>query len=157
MNCPQNNADRPWLVAIDTGGTFTDAVARSPSGRQSQVKVFSNGALRARILEREADDGFRLDFHGLTVPEDLLLGFTIRTLVDDAIPTVIASDGDLQEGVSQEAISIAGHLKLSKLVVLWDDNSIQIDGDTALIRTPCSAASNAAQRVSAITPALAAA
>ena len=48
---------------------------------------------------------------------------------------VIASDGDLQEGVSQEAISIAGHLKLSKLVVLWDDNSIQIDGDTALSDT----------------------
>lgn len=94
MNCPQNNADRPWLVAIDTGGTFTDAVARSPSGRQSQVKVFSNGALRARVLEREADDRFRLDLHGLTVPEDLLLGFTIRTLVDDAFPTVIASDGD---------------------------------------------------------------
>ena len=48
---------------------------------------------------------------------------------------VIASDGDLQEGVSQEAISIAGHLKLNKLVVLWDDNSIQIDGDTALSDT----------------------
>ena len=48
---------------------------------------------------------------------------------------VIASDGDLQEGVSQEAISIAGHLKLNRLIVLWDDNSIQIDGDTALSDT----------------------
>ncbi|WP_306017329.1 transketolase [Oceanicaulis sp. MMSF_3324] len=48
---------------------------------------------------------------------------------------VIASDGDLQEGVSQEAISLAGHLKLNKLVVLWDDNSIQIDGDTGLSDT----------------------
>ena len=48
---------------------------------------------------------------------------------------VIASDGDLMEGVAQEACSLAGHLGLGRLIVLYDDNSITIDGNTSLAFT----------------------
>ena len=54
-----------------------------------------------------------------------------KSLVDHRT-WVIASDGDLMEGLSHEAASLAGHMGLGKLTVLFDDNHISIDGDTSL-------------------------
>lgn len=54
-----------------------------------------------------------------------------KSLVDHRT-WVIASDGDMMEGISHEAAALAGHLALSKLTVLYDDNNISIDGDTSL-------------------------
>ncbi|KAJ1985503.1 Transketolase [Dimargaris cristalligena] len=55
-------------------------------------------------------------------------GFTVV----DNYTYVMCGDGCLQEGVAAEAASLAGHLKLGKLVLLYDDNHVQIDGDTNL-------------------------
>src|SRR6202044_3544237 len=52
--------------------------------------------------------------------------------VVDHTTYVLASDGDLMEGISHEAIVLAGHLKLKKIIVLFDDNGFSIDGPLAL-------------------------
>ncbi len=56
-------------------------------------------------------------------------------LVQDHFTYVIAGDGDMMEGVSGEAASFAGHQGLGKLIVLYDDNHITIDGATDLAFT----------------------
>ena len=68
---------------------------------------------------------------GMALAERILAARFGDDLVDH-YTYVIASDGDLMEGVSHEAISLAGHLKLSKLIVLFDDNGVTIDGPAAL-------------------------
>ncbi len=68
---------------------------------------------------------------GLAMAERLLAARFGKSLVDHRT-WVICSDGDLMEGISHEAASLAGHYQLSKLTVLFDDNSISIDGDTGL-------------------------
>ena len=67
----------------------------------------------------------------MALAEKLLNARFNSSLVDHYTYTIVG-DGCLQEGISHEAIEFAGHLKLSKLIVLWDDNEISIDGKTKL-------------------------
>ena len=71
---------------------------------------------------------------GMAMAERLMKARYGDDLVDHRT-FVIASDGDLMEGISHEAISLAGHMKLCNLTVLFDDNSICIDGDVSLAET----------------------
>jgi transketolase len=68
---------------------------------------------------------------GMAIAERHLAAVFGDDIVDHAT-FVLASDGDLMEGISQEAIALAGHLRLQKLIVLYDDNGISIDGATSL-------------------------
>jgi transketolase len=68
---------------------------------------------------------------GMALAERILAAEFGSDIVDHRT-FVLCSDGDLMEGVSQEAIALAGHLRLSKLVFLYDDNHISIDGPTSL-------------------------
>jgi len=68
---------------------------------------------------------------GMALAEKMLAAEFGKKIVDHHT-YVLASDGDLMEGVSQEAIAMAGHWRLGKLIVLYDDNGISIDGPTSL-------------------------
>ncbi|SDZ31320.1 transketolase [Jannaschia faecimaris] len=68
---------------------------------------------------------------GMAIAEEIQRARYGRKIVDH-YTWVVAGDGCLMEGVSQEAIALAGHLQLSHLIVLWDNNGITIDGKVSL-------------------------
>lgn len=107
-----------------------------------QIKNFRQlGAITAGHPEVEHDAGIEMTTGPLGQGISTAVGFALAERILNArhgdakvnhFTYVIASDGDLMEGISHEAGSLAGHQKLSKLIVLYDDNGICIDGKTDL-------------------------
>ena len=74
---------------------------------------------------------------GMAIAENHLAARFNKTNCEvvDHYTYVLCGDGDLQEGIAMEAMSLAGHLNLNKLIVLYDSNDIQLDGDVKLANT----------------------
>ncbi len=84
------NRKRPWHIWIDTGGTFTDCIARDPSGELHRCKVLSSGALRDRV-EGTEDDRLRLS-GAAALPDAFLTGMGLVLLGDDRSFEILEHD-----------------------------------------------------------------
>lgn len=82
---PAAAVETPWNLRVDTGGTFTDAWARDPGGREHRIKILSDGSLVLPVLEHGAD-GWRLVSCPFELADDVLAGFSC-----DEGPRVIAN------------------------------------------------------------------
>lgn len=104
-----------------------------------ELKQFRQlGSLTPGHPEYDLDSGIETTTgplgQGFATAVGIALGETLSPNLDYKT-YVLVSDGDLMEGISHEAASMAGHWKLNKLIVLWDDNNITIDGSTELSRS----------------------
>ncbi|HEV8240856.1 MAG TPA: hydantoinase/oxoprolinase family protein [Thermoanaerobaculia bacterium] len=92
MSTPSAAAPPPWQIWVDTGGTFTDCLARDPDGALRRVKVLSSASLRATVVERRGKR--QLTLAGLDdLPPGALHGWRLSTLGGDERLSALAWNG----------------------------------------------------------------
>ena len=111
-------------ITLDELKNFRQLGSHTPGHPERDV------AIGAEMTTGPLGQGFATSV-GFALAERILAERFGKDLVDHRT-FVIASDGDLMEGISHEAASLAGHMKLGRLVVFYDDNQISIDGPTSL-------------------------
>ncbi|MCZ6837597.1 MAG: hydantoinase/oxoprolinase family protein, partial [Planctomycetota bacterium] len=92
----------PWSIWIDTGGTFTDCLAKSPEGTLHRAKVLSSGAMRGRIVER-LDSGHLHVEVNWEACDDFIKGFTVRTLGADESKAIVSGFDAAQSIIKLES------------------------------------------------------
>jgi len=99
--------EAPWQVWIDTGGTFTDCIARDPGGRLHRCKVLSSGALRDRIERIESGDELVLQ-GASNLPNGFLTGFRLAPLGSNRGLEIV--EHDAERGVLRLAATLPQYL-----------------------------------------------
>jgi 5-oxoprolinase (ATP-hydrolysing) len=107
----------PWLICVDTGGTFTDCVARDPNGRVSRAKVLSSSSLRARVQWVSESRIIALDYSG-DLPEDFFKGCSVN---------IVGREG--------KAISVLASTLGGKSVIVSESGGFTA-GDTVELQSP---------------------
>lgn len=139
-------ADRDrFILSAGHGSMLQYSLAYLTGNKKITMEEIKNfrqwGSHTAGHPERDLESGIEMTTGPLGQGISTAVGFALGERVmngrfgDDLVDHhtyVIASDGDLMEGISHEAASLAGHMKLGRLVVYYDDNSISIDGGTEL-------------------------
>ena len=116
-----------YAVSLDDLKAFRQWGSITPGHPERDRKVVTPGV---EVTTGPLGQGFANGV-GMAVAERFLRGRFGKDVQDHHIYAIV-SDGDLMEGVAAEAASLAGHLRLSRLVYLYDDNDVSLDGPTAL-------------------------
>jgi 5-oxoprolinase (ATP-hydrolysing) len=125
-------AESPWQIWIDTGGTFTDCIARDPAGAMHRCKVLSSGALRDRVAAVEGDR-LRLT-GGSALPDGFLTGMELSLLGEESGVKIL--EHDLRQGMVRLAGVVPKRIQPGAAVELWSGEEAPLLAARLITGTP---------------------